>query len=158
MAKPDPIQQLRSVNEVLAHTLQADAEQVEHARRAIDFYEIAYREATAKPLMKEGVETLARVHLNHAESGEVAFAHWHAPASEHFSPLWIRAAIISEMMKLSGSRKAMLMVTSLRDAICPDGNYWTKARESRFRRVREWIEQLACSWATPGSQLQVIVL
>lgn len=158
MAKPDPIQQLRSVNEVLAYTLQADADQVEHARRALDSYEIAYDDAMEKPLFKEGVEALARVHLNYASSSEVAFAHWHAPAVEDFSPLWVRAAIISEMMKLSGSRKAMLVVTSLRDAICPEGRYWTEAREATFRRIRDWIEQLACSWATPGSRLQVIVL
>ncbi|MEM8868679.1 MAG: hypothetical protein AAGC73_10490 [Verrucomicrobiota bacterium] len=156
MAKANPIEQLHAVNEVLAQTLQADAEQVAHVRRAIDFY--AKSDQAQVPSFQSCVETLAQVHLNHANAGPVAIAHWHVPASEHFSPLWIRAAIITEMMKLSGSRGAVFVITSLREAICPEGKYWTKARERRFRRIREWIEQLACSWATPGSQLQVIVV
>jgi len=62
------------------------------------------------------------------------------------------------MKKLAGRRQALLLVTGLRDAVCPDGNYWTKKRQAQYDRVRGWVDELACAWATRGSQLQVVVL
>ena len=80
------------------------------------------------------------------------------PTVENFSPLWIRQAIVVEMKKLAGRRAALLLVTGLREAVCPDGAYWTKKRQQQYDRVRGWIDELACAWATRGSQLQVLVL
>jgi hypothetical protein len=62
------------------------------------------------------------------------------------------------MKKLAGRRAALLLVTGLREAICPAGAYWTKSRQLQYDRVRDWIDALACAWATRGSQLQVVVL
>ena len=62
------------------------------------------------------------------------------------------------MMKLAGRRSALLLVTGLREAICPEGKRWTTARESQFHRVRDWINELACAWASRESKLQVVIL
>ncbi|MEC8190617.1 MAG: hypothetical protein VX033_05465 [Verrucomicrobiota bacterium] len=46
----------------------------------------------------------------------------------------------------------------MREAICPEGKRWTNARESQFHRVRDWINELACAWASRESKLQVVIL
>jgi hypothetical protein len=62
------------------------------------------------------------------------------------------------MKKLAGRRAALLLVTGLREAICPEGRRWTTARETQYQRVRDWINELACAWASRESQLQVVIL
>jgi hypothetical protein len=99
--------------------------------------------------------------LHFGEEGEpvsLGFSHWHVPRLEDFSALWIRQAIVGQMKKLAGRREALLLVTGLRDSICPPGKYWTRARQAHYERVRGWIEDLACAWASRGSKLQVVVL
>lgn len=124
-------------------------------------YSIFFREETPDELhqltVRDCADKLARMHLGEDDDA-VAFAHWHVPEASECSPLWIRQAIVGEMKKLAGRRRALLLVTGLREAICPSGGYWTKAREDQFRRVRDWIDELVCAWASRESQLQVIVI
>jgi hypothetical protein len=157
MPKAEPINQLRILNELLARV--SDAERSEHARRALEFFYREYPDDAARVQLDEYVEKLMRLHFG--ESGkpaQIGFSHWHVPRLEDFSPLWIRQAIVSEMKQLAGRREAMLLVTGLRESICPEGRYWTKGREAQYERVRGWIDELVCAWATRGSQLQVVVL
>ena len=98
------------------------------------------------------------MHLGKATTSEIAYCHWHVANTESTSPLWIRQAIVAEMKKLAGRRYALLLVTGLREAICPEGKRWTNARECQFRLVRNWINELACAWASRESKLQVVIL
>lgn len=157
-AKLDTLEQLRTLNELLARTRGADPEGSEHARRILDFFAMEAEHEVDRLSLKACAEKLATMHLGDEALREVAFAHWHVPSASHCSPLWIRQAIVAEMKKLAGRRQALLLVTGLRESICPSNGYWTKARETQYRRVRDWIDELACAWATRGSQLQVIVL
>ena len=157
MPKPDPVEQLRVLNELLARV--SDPERSEHARRALEFFYREHPEEAAQVQLGSYVEKLARLHFGeHGEPGDLAFVHWHVPKLEDFSPLWIRQAIVGEMKKLAGRREALLLVTGLRDSVCPPGKYWTKARQGQYERVRGWIDELVCAWATRGSKLQVVVL
>mgnify|MGYP003299959916 CR=1 FL=1 len=159
MAKPNPLDQLRSLNEIFARAGSSNAEQAEHARKAIDFYGSEQKNnADCNPSLESGAATLAQLHLGQASTSEVAYCHWHIPGTESTSPLWIRQAIVAEMKKLAGRRSALLLVTGLREAICPEGKRWTNARESQFHRVRDWINELACAWASRESKLQVVIL
>lgn len=156
-ATANPVDQLRTLNELLGRV--SDPERAEHARRALEF---AYQEHPADLALislGEYVDQLRRLHFGDSgEPAECAFAHWHVPWLEDFSPLWIRQAIVVEMKKLAGRRKGLLLVTGLREAVCPVGKYWTKPREARYQRVRQWIDELVCAWATKGSRLQVVVI
>lgn len=158
MSRADTLEQLRTLNEFLARTQGADPEGAEHARRILDFFELEAVDELDRLSLETCAEKLASMHLGDEELRQVAFAHWHVPSASHCSPLWIRQAIVTEMKKLAGRRQALLLVTGLREAICPERGYWTKAREAQHRRVRDWIDELVCAWATRGSQLQVIVL
>lgn len=157
MPRPDPVEQLRTLNELLARV--SNPERSEHARRALEFFYREHPEEAAQVQLGSYVKKLARLHFG--EQGEpenTGFSHWHVPELEVFSALWIRQAIVSEMKKLAGRREALLLVTGLRDAVCPSGKYWTQARQSQYERVRGWIDELVCAWATRGSKLQVVVL
>jgi hypothetical protein len=157
MTKPDPAAQLRVLNDLLAR--HSEPERREHARRSLEFFCREHPEDAARLDLGHCVERLARLHFGGAEeSPELAFAHWHVPQTEDFSPLWIRQAIVSRMKRLAGRRDALLLVTGLREAVCPPGRYWTKRRAAQYQRVRQWIDELACAWASRGSRLQVVVL
>ena len=158
MSKADPVAQLRALNEVLARTGLSDPDRAEHARHALDFFSREQTKGTAAISVFDCANRLARLHLGESGDSGLAFTHWHVPTLEDFSPLWIRQAIVGEMKKLAGRRTALLLVTGLREAVCPAGAYWTKARAAQERQVRGWIDELACAWATRGSQLQVVVI
>lgn len=157
MPRSEPLEQLRTLNELLARI--SDSEKSEHARRALEFFYREHPEEVALVQFDTYIEKLARLHFG--EEGEpesLAFTHWHVPLLDDFSPLWIRQAIVAQMKRLAGRREALLLVTGLRDAVCPPGKYWTKSRESQYQRVRGWIDELVCAWASRGSKLQVVVL
>jgi hypothetical protein len=158
MAKSDPVKQLRTLNELLARTGAADPDRAEHARRALDFFSQEQDHGVVEVSLEDCASRLAELHLGAEDERELAFAHWHVPTVESFSPLWIRQAIVVQMKQLAGRRAALLLVTGLRDAICSDGAYWTRKRQLQYDQVRSWIDELACAWATRGSQLQVVVL
>ena len=106
MAKPNPLDQLRSLNEIFARAGSSNAEQAEHARKAIDFYGSEQKNnADCNPSLESGAATLAQLHLGQASTSEVAYCHWHIPGTESTSPLWIRQAIVAEMKENMFSRQ-----------------------------------------------------
>ena len=152
-----PVDQLRTLNELLGRV--SDPERAEHARRALEFAFQEQPDLLANVSLGEYVDKLACLHFGEGrESSDLAFAHWHVPLLDDFSPLWIRQAIVTKMKKLAGRREGMLLITGLREAVCPEGKYWSKHCESQYQRVRNWIDELVCEWATQGSNLQVFVL
>lgn len=158
MTKRDPVEQLRILNELFARSGASAPECAEHARRALDFFSQEQDGAQIEIPLRACIDRLASLHLGMAEERELAFAHWHVPTIEHFSPLWIRQAIVVEMKKLAGCRVALLLVTGLRETIGTEGTYWTQKRQHQYDCIRHWIDALACAWATRGLQLQIVVL
>lgn len=158
MAKVDVVEQLRTLNEVLARTNASDPERAEHARRALEFYSIELAGTASSLSIRDCADKLVRLHLGADEHPDLAFAHWHVPTLEDFSPLWIRQAVVSEMKKLAGRHQSLLLVTGLRESVCPSGCYWTQKRQLQFDLVRSWVEDLACAWVTRGSQLQLLII
>ena len=151
------IDQLQTLNELLGSF--ADPEQAQHVRHALEFAYEVHPELLAESSLADSVDRLAELHFGgDGPSSDFAFAHWHVPQLEVFSPLWIRQAIVTEMKKLAGRREALLLVTGLREVVCPAGKYWTQAREADYQRVRGWIDAIACAWASRGSRLQVLLL
>ena len=151
------VDKLRTLSELLGRV--SDPERADHARRALEFAFQEQPDEFANVSLEKYVGKLARLHFGEeCEPTELTFAHWHVPLIEDFSPLWIRQAIVSEMKKLAGRHEVMLLVTGLREAVCPEGKYWTKHCECEYQRVRNWIDELACEWITQDSNLQLVVL
>ncbi len=158
MTKTDSIERLRTLNELLVWTGASDFEKAEHTRRALDFFSRQHQAGTQTISLENSAYKLARLHLGEESESHVAFAHRHVSSMEVSGPIWLRQAIISEMKKLAGRRAALLLITGMREAICPAGCRWTNARKVQYQRVRDWISELAHAWATHGSCLQVMIL
>ena len=161
MPRRDPVEQLRALNELLARTAASIPSAREHARRALDFFSDEQASSTkgkTVPSVGHCARELARLHLGDPPEGPIAFSHWHIPEGQACDPLWLRSEIVARMRELAGRRAALLLVTGLREAISPEGTYWTRARQSEYQRVCDAIDNLACFWASRGSNLQVVVI
>ena len=101
---------------------------------------------------------LVRLHIGDDSEARVGISHMHLPTREDCDPLWVRQEIVEKMKALSGRPAGSLLVTGLREALCPLGSYWTQARQTQYQSVCDWIDRLACEWASRGSQLQVILI
>ena len=154
--KNNTINQLRTLNELFANTGASIPESAGHIRRVLDFFSEEPEEKVAKLSFSEGADRLAQLHFGPRQKRELFFAHWDVPADEQFSPLWVRQSLIVRMKQLAGSRSAFLLITGLREAVCPKGNYWTKERQQYYERVCDYINELACSWLTASLKLQVV--
>ncbi|MFP4167016.1 MAG: hypothetical protein ACLFUF_07630 [Opitutales bacterium] len=159
MAKFDRIAQLSALNGVLVATGVAEAERAAHARRALEYFRSEADIAELSSVsVQEGAERLIRIHGGTSGDNGVAVEHWHVPDKELCTPLWVRHAVIGAMKKLAGRERGVLLVTGAREAICPFGRKWTKARAAEYGRFRQWVEELAQAWGSSNSRLQVVVL
>ena len=157
MGAPDPLGQLEALNQWLAEAGGSDPERAAHARHALEFFRREQGGGRSAPCFARCARQLARLHLGNASETGKALAHWEVPQTEGAAPLWVREAVVAEMKKLAGRRGGVLLVTGLREALAPEGRYWTRRREAQYRRVRGWIETLACAWASRGSRVHVVV-
>lgn len=155
MKKNNTIDQLRTLNELFVHTGASTPERAEHIRRVLDFCIKEESLETARLSFVEGANHLARLHFGSEQERKWSFVHWDVTADEPFSPLWIRRSLIARMKQIAGSRTAFLLITGLREAICPAGNYWTKKRQENYDRVCDYINELVCAWSSSGSRLQL---
>lgn len=156
MKKSNTIDQLRTLNELFVHTGASTPERAEHIRRVLDFCSKEQGSETARFSFVEGANRLARLHFGSDQERKWSFVHWDVTADEQFSPLWIRRSLIARMKQIAGSRTAFLLITGLREAICPTGNYWTKKRQENYDRMCDYINELVCAWSASGLRLQLV--
>ena len=156
MKKNNTIDQLRTLNELFVHTGASTPDRAEHIRRVLDFCSKEQSSEATRLSFVEGANRLARLHFGSEQERKWSFVHWDVTADEQFSPLWIRRSLITRMKQIAGSRTAFLLITGLREAVCPTGNYWTKKRQENYDRVCDYINELVCAWSTSSSRLQLV--
>lgn len=152
------IEQLRTLNELFAGTGESALDSVEHVRRVLDFASETHDADKFDLSFSECVDRLAQLHFGTREERNLQFAHWQVPINEQFSPLWIQRALIARMKCIAGARVAFLLITGLREAICPEGSYWTEKRQGYYDRVCNYVNELVCSWSNSRSLVQVVFL
>ena len=119
--KAAPVDQLRILNELLGRV--SDPHKAEHARRALEFAYAEHPQDLEHLPLGDYVDKLARLHFGDlGEDADFAFAHWHVPRLEDFSPLWIRQAIVVEMKKLAGRREGVLLLLVFVELSAQGGN------------------------------------
>lgn len=162
---PDP-GKLQSLHSLLSATYGTDPFQAEQIEAAIQH---CLNEQTpaeedgqpegAGPAPRPGldVQQLAQLHALYTQHQADGFAHWDLSQRE-YDPLFIRAHLQRILRQLSGHQRATLVVTGLREALCSPGKYWTRARQERYREAIAYIEDLACSYQTPSSAFNLIIL
>ena len=152
------IDHLQTLNAVFAQANPMHPERAEHAHKVLDFM-LAEEPAQADALsLINCAERLFLLHFEAEQNNHMAFAHLHVPAVEILSPLWLRSALLAELRKLSGRKRALLFVSGLRASIAAQGSYWTQQRQAQFERTRAWVEDEALARAAAGAELQLLII
>lgn len=152
------IDHLQTLNAVFAHANPLHPERADHARKVLEFM-LSEGPSQAEALsLINCAERLFVLHFEAEENDQMAFAHWHVPALEVLSPLWMRSALLSELRKLSGRKRAVLFVSGLRASIASQGAYWTQQRQTQFELARAWVEDVAMARVASDSQLQLLII
>ena len=158
MREANTINQLRTLNELFAYTRESAPENAEHIRHVLDFLSEAHDAENFDLSFSEGAARIAQLHFGSRQEQKLLFQHWDISTDEQFSPLWIRQSLIAKLKHLAGFQSAFLLITGLREVICPEGNYWTTKRQEYYNRVYNYINELVCSWSTANSSIQVAFL
>ena len=156
MTLRDTVDQLRTLNVLFASTGAATSEQVEHIRRVLDFLKEKQEGGDAGLSFSDAADRLAQLYFGDENGRNLLFSHWNVPNDEYFNPLWIRKALITRMKRLAGASAAFLLITGLREAICPAGSYWTKKRQESYDCVCDYVNDLVCTWVAPDLRLQMV--
>ena len=137
---------------MLAQVGSADTEMVEHARKAMLFFENERNEKDSEAALVMGVERLLKLYFGRAEDRLIGIEHWHIPNEEVPEFLWFRQSINEKILRVSGFPCAFLLSTGLREAILGENAYWTERHNRRLKDTKEWVEGYVAS-RTPSKQM-----
>lgn len=140
MVQFNTVYQLKTINEMLAQVGTADAETVEHARKAMLFFENERSEKDSEDALLVGVERLLKLYFGRAEDRLIGIEHWHIPNEEVPEFLWLRQSINEKILRVSGYPSALFLITGLREAILGQSVYWTQRHNLQLKDTKEWIE------------------
>lgn len=152
MVQFNTVYQLKTINEMLAQVGSADTEMVEHARKAMLFFENERNEKYSEAALVMGVERLLKLYFGRAEDRLIGIEHWHIPNEEVPEFLWFRQSINEKILRVSGFPCALLLITGLREAILGENAYWTERHNRRLKDTKEWVEGYVAS-RTPSKQM-----
>ncbi|HUG12996.1 MAG TPA: hypothetical protein VMM36_18405 [Opitutaceae bacterium] len=84
------------------------------------------------------------------------FFHWDARSAP--GSLFARQQVVEGLKGLAPFQNATLLVTNLRDALCPAGKRWTSRRRGDYDEAVEFISTLAASRKRTNANLSVLFL
>ena len=82
MVQLNTVYHLKTINEMLAQVGSADSELVEHARKAMTFFENERCKYDSEDALVIGVERLLKLYFGRAEDRSIGIEHWHIPNEE----------------------------------------------------------------------------
>lgn len=158
MVQFNTVYQLKTINEMLAQVGSADAEMVEHARKAMLFFENERSVNGSEKALFVGVERLLKLYFGRVEDRLIGIEHWHIPNEEVPEFLWLRQSINEKILRVSGFPCALFLITGLREAILGDNAYWTKRHYQQFKETKEWIESYIASRIPSQQMLNLLII
>ncbi|MFP6902001.1 MAG: hypothetical protein VCA36_13720 [Opitutales bacterium] len=82
-------------------------------------------------------------------------AHWDV-RDQCVEPLWLRANLVAKLKSIEGHPSALLIVTGLRQRLCPAPKRWTKRRAASYRDVVAYVEKTALEKSLPHGILTLL--
>ncbi len=146
---------LHALNALLGAATGSDPETVSQLARVIEFSRRSggvsrdYRSLgeIAKQLVAVQAGRADRFHFEHCELDELSV-----------SPLWLPQRLKQHLVRLRGANDGLLLVTGLRQALCPKGKRFGPEAQRQYRQTVANINRIAAGCQTSGSRLQVIIL
>tara|TARA_B100001248_G_scaffold262669_1_gene260673 strand:- start:79120 stop:79614 length:495 start_codon:yes stop_codon:yes gene_type:complete len=160
----EDVEQLRCLNSLLTLTTGSDPDVSDQIGHALDFQ----RKKTGsceEDALGDPVQMLLNLHLKDKETA----GFYHLELNDlHLGPLWVRVQLVRGLKNLTGYKEGVLLVTGLKDFICPPGKRWTQKRRGQYREMLDMIEQHVALWlvprnlgkgvVSPSMQLNLLVL
>lgn len=113
-----------------------DAEMTRHLKSAIEFALTGDDQGFAPvTLFTEAAIRVARERMGERSFG---LEHWPVQPSD-LDPLWFHHRLVKILKNLSGLRESLLLITGLRQALCPEGHYWTEALQKRYLHLADHV-------------------
>lgn len=84
-----------------------------------------------------------------------AIAHWDL-RNDCIEPLWLRAHLLAKLTPLQTEPSGLLVITGLRQCLCPPPKRWTKRRAAKYQEVVSFIEQTALEKSSPPETLTLL--
>ena len=82
-------------------------------------------------------------------------SHWDV-RNHCIDPLWLRADLLSKLEKLECESSGLLVISGLRQGICPSPKRWTKRREALYQELVSFIEKTAAEKAVQSKTLTLL--
>ncbi|MDQ8202499.1 hypothetical protein [Pelagicoccus sp. SDUM812003] len=76
---------------------------------------------------------------------------------EGFSILTLRAQLLEALKKTCRFRRPLLVLTGLKEAICPKGKRWTARRKQEYQDAIDFARAFCHSRARPSSHLNLVI-
>ena len=84
-----------------------------------------------------------------------ATVHWDL-RNDCIEPLWLRAHLLAKLAPLETEPSGLLVITGLRQCLCPPPKRWTKRRAAKYQEVVSFIEKTALEKASPPETLTLL--
>lgn len=78
--------------------------------------------------------------------------------TENVSPIFLRPALMEPLRHLAGVRIGLLVVSGLRQAICPADRRFTKKKREAYEQAVSLIEELVIERTMASTRLQLIIV
>ncbi|MCG8524978.1 MAG: hypothetical protein MI748_01245 [Opitutales bacterium] len=156
MAKPSPTQRLRTLNSLLTSINPSRAERAVEISKAVEFFIHEEVDENSQPLpFPHLAQRILDIHLQHSKDFGLKF--WAIEDSEK-EMLWLRSAFLEKLESIKHYSVVTLVVFGLQDTVVEDDKYWTKKVEERYQQIRDYLEQVAADWQSPGGKLSIIYI
>lgn len=162
MVQLNTVYSLKAINELLAQIGSVEPELVENARKAMHFFEAeseknANTEPRDVPLLK-GVDRLFHLYFGPSENRRLGLSHWHIPKTGGLDYLWMRIELNDNLLRLSGYKQGVFLITGARRAVQQDRPYWTVRQERALEEFKHWIEAYVVSRIDAQQKLSLLIL
>ena len=84
-----------------------------------------------------------------------AIQHWDL-RNDCIDPLWLRANLLAKLDLLEGQPGGLLVITGLRQRLCPPPRRWTRRRANVYHDLVTFIERTAAEKASPEKVLTLL--
>ena len=84
-----------------------------------------------------------------------SIVHWDL-RQDSIDPLWLRANVLEKLDKLTAHSRGLLVVSGLRQKLCPPPKRWTRKRAALYHDLVSLIEKTAIEKASPQNTLTLL--
>ncbi len=154
MNKTDDFARLTSLNSLLCLISGGSSLEAEQISAVLNFLR---SETGSKLLPSDYDENVTRIVELHDPS-KLCFSgisHWDM-RNNCIDPLWLRADLLSKLEKLENESSGLLVISGLRQGICPSPKRWTKRREALYQELVSFIEKTAAEKAVQSKTLTLL--